>query len=591
MPNNAEILKAAKEALDKALAQKELNKELIKTLGPAIIDALKPVLNEIAGNSKLSKEEILSAISNLKINIPEISVPKAEIKVEIPEIRVPEPRVTVNVPKIEVPKIPEIKIPPIKVPKPEVTVNIPPFKIPDFPKEMGVSGWIGMMGYDRGFLKDPLPVQLRDAQGNPMNLIENITAVIGGGGGKRDFLTIKGFGQSAFSELTNADGRLRVSVETGGSGLTDAELRASHLDTQQVSGSVDSVYVLGAFGSSVADGVFNADNRIRVSVETGGSGLTDSELRAAHLDVQQVSGSIDSVKVTGFDVSVAASLVDSSGVQYSGSNPLPVSATMTLDQAQDEGEADARTLRVVHAGDVAVSTNAIATSPDVVALQIIDDWDESDRAKVNLITGVAGVAANQGETDGRTMRVIVAGDSITSVAVSGSINSVISVGPTAADAADDGNPPVQFGGIARQANPTAVAANDVVKATFDDLGRQLVRPVQVRDLVLTAYASVTNVTETTLLAATAAEHHDLIYIMGANASDAAVVVNIRAVTGGSVVMTLGIPAGGTAGVSLPVPIPQQATGDGTGNNWTFQNAASDDSTTTIYVTALFSKEI
>jgi len=44
------------------------------------------------------------------------------------------------------------------------------------------------------------------------------------------------------------------------------------------------------------------------------------------------------------------------------------------------------------------------------AVEILDDWDESDRSKVNLIVGQAGVSANSGVADATTQRVSVATD-------------------------------------------------------------------------------------------------------------------------------------------------------------------------------------
>ena len=690
-------LELAKEALDKVIAQKKLNEDLVKNLGPAIIDTLKPVLEEIAGNSKLSKEELLKAIEGIKINIPKIDVPKAEIDVRVPDIKVPEPKVTVNIPDFPEIKIPEIKIPAIKIPKIEIPeIKIPKISIPDIvmPDEMNIKGWIGIMGYDRGLLTNPLPVQLRDSKGNPVSL--DINQYVSSGGG-RQIARIGGIDSSAWGNLINPDGRLKTEA-VGSSGLTDAELRAAHLDVLQMSGAEDSVVVNNtvdvrqlsgsswsvsvndAFRTTVASALINADDRLRVSLETGGSGLTDTELRAASVDVQQASGAIWSVSVNdAFRTTVASALINAddrlrvsletggSGLtdaelratavpvtQVSGAS-WSVEAAVTFDQAQDEGEADGRTLRVVHAGDVAVSTNALATSPDVVALQIIDDWDESDRAKVNPIVGQAGVAANQGETDVRTIRVIHAGDAALStnaiatspdvvslailddwdesdrakvnpivgvagvaadqgevdtrtirvvhagnagasvsatqvgtwtVALSGALTSAVAVGPVVADSPDDGNAPVQIGGVARTANPSAVAANDVVKATFDDLGRQLIRNVQIRDLIQTARASVTNVTETTLLAGSASTFHDLIYVLASNNSTGATAIDIRSGTANGVVLTIDLAANGVAGVSLPVPIPQ----DVAANAWTFQQQG-DVSTTTVTVSALFSKEI
>lgn len=55
----------------------------------------------------------------------------------------------------------------------------------------------------------------------------------------------------------------------------------------------------------------------------------------------------------------------------------------------------------------------------VTAVQIMDDWDESDRAKVNPIVGQAGVAAGSGAVGATTQRVILATDdpAVTSLAV------------------------------------------------------------------------------------------------------------------------------------------------------------------------------
>lgn len=48
--------------------------------------------------------------------------------------------------------------------------------------------------------------------------------------------------------------------------------------------------------------------------------------------------------------------------------------------------------------------------PAVVAVQIIDDWDESDRCKVNPISGQAGVAAGAGAVGATVQRMTLASD-------------------------------------------------------------------------------------------------------------------------------------------------------------------------------------
>jgi hypothetical protein len=98
------------------------------------------------------------------------------------------------------------------------------------------------------------------------------------------------------------------------------------------------------------------------------------------------------------------------------------------------------------------------------ALQILDDWDESDRAKVNPIVGQAGVAAGAGATDALTQRVVLATDT-TVPNVTGNV---------AHDGVDSGNP-VKVGGIAATALPTAVAAADRTNLLTDVTGRPFVR--------------------------------------------------------------------------------------------------------------------
>ena len=496
-----ELLKEALDKRNKNL-EAEVRAKLMQTVGADLVSSLSPLLKELAGGKASMIEDLKQAIREIKVEVPEVKVPP----IEVPETYIP--------PFPDFPKIPQ---PVVNYTPP--AINIPDIKMPD---EMDIRGWISIMGYDKGLLANPLPVQLRDAQGRPLDIFENLRQVMGGGakgamvpsgwsGGKADFLTIKGFSQSAFSEIQNPDGRVKVELPSGSSGLTDTELRAAHLDTQQLSGSVDSVNVV----------------------------------QSITLETTQLSGAIHS-----------------SNIQQIGGNPVVVGAGY-----QDNA------LRVVQATDSISSVNIIGTVP--VSATDLDIRDLNVGQDEILMHQVSGSKWSTEATQAGTWN----------VGITGALSSAVVVGPTAADAADDGNPPIQIGGVARQANPTAVAANDIVKSTHDDLGRQVMRLHQVRDLIQTAYVSIANGTETTLRAAVAGAYLDLIYIMGSNNSDAAVTVDIRAVTAGGVMMTLQIPANGVAGVSLPIPIPQQETG----NNWTAD--LPDITGTTVYLSALFSQEI
>jgi len=142
-----------------------------------------------------------------------------------------------------------------------------------------------------------------------------------------------------------------------------------------------------------------------------------------------------------------------------------------------------------------------------------------------------------------------------------------------------------MGGVARTANPTAVGNGDRVHTFHSDVGMPVMRPIQVRDLLLTAYVALANGTETDLLDGSSGVFHDLVYIMGANTSDAAVTVEIRSGTANSVQLALEIPANATQGVSLPVPIPQSEADQA----WTVD--MPDITSSTVNITGMFTNDV
>ena len=480
MTDPNQLLREAKAALDKATERERSRKNdedrkfLVASIGNDLTESLRPVLEQIAENSKFNKGEIEEIIRGIKVDAP--AVPQATVEVKIPPIVVPEPRVTVNVPEIKLPvfNLPEIKIPTIKVPKPEVTVNIPETKFPEivfpeqlpFPSEMNVKA------------ENALPVILTDVEGKKYS-ISQFAAAAGGGKNKQ-------YQEADVASLITGLVMMGESNDTifpiqFGSGVSDRALRVTMatdssasvslsgtVETRQVSGSIDSVYITGIANSSFSE-IQNGDGRLRVSVETGSSGLTDNELRAAHLDVVQMSGSVDSVIVNSFLTSLEANQV--SGTTWS-----------------------------------------------------------------TFITGFAD-------------------------------SSVVYEAMTT--------------------NKTAKADGADIRPKTDDLGRQVMRPVQVRDLITTGYATLTTGAEGSLVVSPASTFLDLVYIMAANQSGATANVNVRSGTAGSVVATLAIPANATQGVSLAVPIPQSEVAA----TWTVQNSGIDISNTTIIISALFSQEV
>lgn len=564
-----DILKKAQDLLSQKSLEKQTEKAqterdrayLVETVGKDLANTLRPVLEDLAQAQQITIDSLRQMLKDIKVEVP-------QTEVRMPTINVPRPQVNVSVP--------EFKMPPLNIPAPQV----------NFPERMSVS-------MDSVNNKAPLPVMMMDSFGKPMSF-----SMGAGGGGKADFLTIKDIRTSLGASWFNDEG-LRVS---GSFSVT-----ASNSSTQAIDSSGEA---------------YSVANPMPVQVVSGGTATT------------------------------GVNLLDSSGVGYSGSNPVPVTitsgATATTAVQNLDGDGNYRGTFPVQ-GTVAVSgisgslgatiLNGEGVARDTWGSSQVGTWNISTLTgitnstgvsllgsdglafgttkpiPVTMVTGVsASVVANLHDSSGVgysgsnplpvTFVSGVSASTATSLIdstgigysgsnpvpvtlVSGGLVSTIAVGSVVADAVDDGSAPVQQGGIARTANPTAVAGGDVVKASYDDLGRGLMR-AQARDLLSTAYVSLTTGTETTLLSATAGFYYDLVYIMGANNSDAVATVDIRGVSGGNILMTLVVPPYGTSGVSLPVPLPQTGS-DGTGNNWTAD--MNDITGTTVYVSALFSKEI
>lgn len=129
--------------------------------------------------------------------------------------------------------------------------------------------------------------------------------------------------------------------------------------------------------------------------------------------------------------------------------------------AAGSGAVGATTQRVVLATD----------DPAVTALQIVDDWDESDRAKVNPIAGQAGVAAGAGAVDALTQRTTLASNdpAVTALQIMDDWDNAASDGASVsgdvAHGATNAGEPLQLGGeaIAHGTNPTAVTAGQRTK--------------------------------------------------------------------------------------------------------------------------------
>lgn len=122
----------------------------------------------------------------------------------------------------------------------------------------------------------------------------------------------------------------------------------------------------------------------------------------------------------------------------------------------------------------------------------------------------------------------------------------------------DSQMPVKIGGQARTTNPTAVDDGDRVNLISDDVGRQVMAPYQVRDLVNTAYVSLTGGTKTSLIAGVTSVFLDLIQISMSNNSGAATTLTLTDES--TTIQSFVLPANDTRQFDFPVPIRQSATG-------------------------------
>lgn len=588
--NLKKILQNAVERKNKTKMD-DRSKEIVTTIGQDLVSALTPVLSQMAGQSTGNRGEMINEFkSALNEALKEI---KVDNKVEVPPIDTSELAMAVA------DAVRGIKITPqINVSSPEVRMPSIPAPIVNIPDLMKVMGEVSMPGYD---YKNPLPVMMMDAGGKPFQFS------MGASGGKSDFFTIKAFGQSAFSVPVNSDGEVKVA------GTFTASAPSS-------------TYVI----SGNAEGLpYNYDNPFPVTVTSGASATTavnivDSSAVAYSgsnpLPVSLISGTISStnaylvdsddnyrgtipvegtVAVSGVTGTIGATILNGEGLArdswlVSGiTNTVDVAGSVLSSIEASVGALEAAlgtiatdTMRISDAGgSITVDGTFWQATQPISGTVAVSGVTGTIGANILDSSGIAYSSSNPVPIDDANGSITIDG----TVAVSGLTGSIVVIGEIVSDAADTGNAPVKIGGIARTANPTAVAGGDRVSMSMDDLGRQITRPVQVRDLTATAYVSKTTGstfgTETTLFAGATSTYHDLIYVLASNDSTVAIGMDIRGTTGGNILMHLEIPANGVVGISTPVPLPA---GD-VGASWTVD--LPDVTGTNVYVSALFSKEV
>src|SRR3990167_6942588 len=253
--------------------------------------------------------------------------------------------------------------------------------------------------------------------------------------------------------------------------LTDVELRATPVP---VSGtvSVTEPVTVDATNLDIRDLTFITDK-----VDASGSsgvGVTGiffqatQPVSATDLDIRDLAFATDKVDISGSSVDVTddptrdLGKVDVASLdQYT-----PVAGRLPVDGSGVTQPISAASLPLPSNAAIETGGNLAAIT---TALQILDDWDESDRAKVNPIVGQAGVAAGAGAVGTTTQRTTLASDDPAVVHLAAIETAIEGVGASAQqvqgniahDTGDAGNP-IKIGAIAiaHGTNPTAVAAAD-----------------------------------------------------------------------------------------------------------------------------------
>jgi hypothetical protein len=560
MAKSDEILRKTTEILSTDAAKKEAERtqlererrELVSSIGNDVVQALSPVLKNVAEAIGKQEDVFINILKQIRVEAPTIP------EVRIPNINVPRPNVTV--------KAPDVKAP---------IVNIPKADPINFPESMSVT-------LDAVDKSKPLPVMMMDTKGRPMAFSS------GGGGGKRDFITIKDIRNSSGASAFNADGELRTSASVSVGDVTvsqdygSGEIGSETVRMVMATDAIASVNIVAGSSSGTEYTEGDTDTSITGTAIMGDTGDESGNLWAVALGSGAISS--NSVRVVqATDAVASTSIVDA---LPAGTNAI---GKLAANSGVDIGDVDILggtidTLTTI-TNDVSIDDGGNSITVDASDLDIRDLDSSQDNIAVRQVSG-ANWSTEITNTITETNSAAILADTASIDTSTGNAETSLAVIDDW-DATHDsaiGSDGATVMAEAHTANPTAVADGDAVRLRANDVGNLVTRPVQVRDLTQTAFAAVTNGTETTLLAGASGIFHDLVYVLAANHSDAAVQVDFRQTTGGTIQLSLDVPANSTAGVAPAVPIPQ----DHADSTWTVDLA---DDTQDCDITALFSKEV
>jgi hypothetical protein len=147
----------------------------------------------------------------------------------------------------------------------------------------------------------------------------------------------------------------------------------------------------------------------------------------------------------------------------------------------------------------------------------------------------------------------------------------------------------QIGGVAATSNPANASNGNLTGAMVDKAGRLVTTTAHIRENTKYAYLALAASGETTLIAQTASEFHDIAMLIISTAGAAAATITLRDGTSGTTVGVFNYPdaalapSGGPLVLCFNPPLPAAAAN----TNWTVQNSV----TTATNITAVYIKNL
>lgn len=637
MPDTENIKKMlsdmlAKKKADKALEDQQRQEKndgdrnkILENVGKDFGGVIQPFIDKMGENSRMSAEELKRIIAeSVQVTAPNVDTAGIQqvLADAFANLKFPEPKVHVAAPIIPAPVI-KVNSPDVKFP---TSMKLTPNDKP-FPVIMMDAGGKPMLFPIAGSSGPGFPMQTLDVANNAIRVSGSFSVTSSNASTQLIDSSLNPLG-------TNAN-PLNVTFAASGSqnvNLFDAAASSitSHAGRLEDFRGIDTVQL----------GVINVQSALNSTVSTLGgagtfTGLAEDVKDFASIAVQVFSDQVsatDGLSIqqssdgTNWDISDTYTIPASNGKTYSVQPTSRYFRIVYTNGGTPQGAFRLAATFHYHASQPSSqrSSDAYTNETDLQQFWSFNShyngstWDRqsnqsgvsTNALRVQMATdavssvSVVGPIA-QGDA-ASALRVVLAGNADASVVVnSGTITTVttltgitntVNVRLDTPDGIISAANPMQVtlaaGGLdsmfvyqARTTNSTAVADGADVRPKADKLGRVLMRNMQVRDLIRTAYATLSTGTEATLITATAGTFFDCIWMAFANTSTAPVQIDVRAVTAGNIVHSAYVPANSTVGWAPAVPWPQ----DATGNNWTVD--MPDLTGSNVLITALFSQEL